>query len=105
MGMSQTLPLGGVTWVEKTSHFNEDFIKIYNDDSDEEYFLEADVQYHEKFHSLQNYLHFLSERMKIEKVVKLVPNLHDIKEYVMHIRDLKASIKSWISIEKSAETH
>ena len=65
-------------------------MKIYNNDSDEGNFLEADVQYHEKFRSLPNYLHFLSEQMKIEKVVKLVPNLHDIKEYVMHIRKFKS---------------
>ena len=29
--------------VEETSEFNEDFIKSYNDESDEGYFLEVDV--------------------------------------------------------------
>ena len=29
--------------------------------------------------------HFLPERMKTEKVEKLVANLHDQKEYVIHI--------------------
>ena len=51
---------------------------------DEGYFLEVDVQYLEKLHELYNYLPFLSERMKIEKVEKLVDNLH-----VIHIRNLK----------------
>ena len=41
--MSQRLLLGWFKWVEETSQFNEDFVKIYNDDSDERYFLEADV--------------------------------------------------------------
>ena len=33
------------------SEFDEDFIKIYNNDSDEEYFLEAEVQYPENLHN------------------------------------------------------
>ena len=70
------------------SQFNEDFKKKkkknYNKKSDEGYFLEVDVQYLEKLHELNNYLPFLSERMKIEKVEKLVDNLH-----VIHIRNLK----------------
>ena len=39
---------------------------------------------------LQNDLPFLPERMKIEKVKKLVTNLHD--KYVMHIRNLKQAL-------------
>ena len=30
--------------------------------------------------------------MKIEKVEKLVANLHDKEEYVIHIRDLKLAL-------------
>ena len=42
-----------------------------------------DVQYLKNVHNLNNDLPFLSERMKIEEVQKLVANLHDIKEYFM----------------------
>ena len=31
----------------------------------------------------------LPERMTIENVEKIVPNLHDNTEYVIHIRNLK----------------
>ena len=49
-------------------------------------------------HKLHNGLPFLPERMKIEKVKKLVADLLDKTEYVMHVRNLKqALIKSWIS--------
>ena len=48
--------------------FNEDFIKIYNEESDKGYFLEFDVEYLEKLHDLQIDLPFLPERTKIEKV-------------------------------------
>ena len=58
--------------------------------SDEGNFLEVDVQYLEKLHELHNNLSFLPERMKIEKVEKLVANILRNKiEYVIHIRNLK----------------
>ena len=94
--MSQKLPVNKFEWIEDTSQFNENFMKNYNEESDEGYFLEVDVQYPKKLPKLHNDLSFLPERMKIEKVEKLVSNLHDKTEYVIHIRNLKASIKSWI---------
>ena len=41
--MSQKLSVNDFKWVEETSQFNEDFIKSYNDDSDEGYFLEIAI--------------------------------------------------------------
>ena len=52
--MSQKHPVNDFEWVEDISEFNENFIKIYNEERDEEYFLEVDVQYPEKLHKLQN---------------------------------------------------
>ena len=72
-----------------TSQFNEDFTQNYNKENDEGYFLEVDVQYSKKLHDLHNDLPFLPERMKIEKVERLVSNVHDKTEYVIHIRNLK----------------
>ena len=42
--MSQKLPVKIFEQIENTAQFNEDFIKKYNEESDEEYFLEVDVQ-------------------------------------------------------------
>ena len=38
---------------------------------------------------LHNDLPFLLERLKLEKVKKLVANLHDKTGYIIHIRNLK----------------
>ena len=51
--MSQKLPVNNFEWIKYTSQFNEDFIKNYNEESDEGYFPEVDVQYIEKFYEFQ----------------------------------------------------
>ena len=75
--MSQKVPVNNFEWIKDTSQFNEDFIKNYNEESDERYFVKVDVQYIEKLHELHNDLPVLLERMKIEKVENLVANLYD----------------------------
>ena len=69
--MSQKLPVNGFEWFEDISQFNKDFIKSYNDESDQGYFLEVDFQYPESLHSLHIDLPFLSKRMEIEKIEKV----------------------------------
>ena len=44
--------------------------------------------------------HFLPKRMKIEKAEKLVANLHDKTEYVIHIRNLKQALNHWLVLKK-----
>ena len=65
--MSQKLLVNNFKWIEDISQFNEDFIKSYNEKSDEGYFLEVDVQYPDKLHEFHNDLPFLLERMKSGK--------------------------------------
>ena len=45
------MPVNEFKWVQDISEFNEDFIKSYNDNSDEGYFLEIDIQYPENVHT------------------------------------------------------
>ena len=46
--MSQKLLANNFEWMEDTSQFNEAFVKICNEESDEGYFLEVDIQYSDK---------------------------------------------------------
>ena len=57
-------------------------------------FLKLMFNYLEKLHERHNNLLFLPERMKIEKVEKLVVNLHDKTEYAIHIRNLKVALNT-----------
>ena len=55
-----------------------------------------DVQYLEKLLEFHNDLPFLPEKMKTEKVKKVVANLHDKTEYVMQIRKLKQTVNGLV---------
>ena len=90
--MLQKVPINNFEWIKDTFQFIEDFIKSYNKESDERSFLEVDVQYLQKLDELHNNLPFSQERMKIKKVEKLVTNLHDKTEYVIHIKNLKQAL-------------
>ena len=63
-------------------------------------FFETDVLYLEKLHDIHNDLLFLLERMKIEKFGKDVANLHDKKEYLVHIRNLKETANNGLVLKK-----
>ena len=45
-------------------------------------------------------LPFLLERMKINKCNKLVCNLHDKKNYIVHIRALKQALKHGLKLKR-----
>ena len=47
-------------------------------------------------------LPFLPERMKIEKVDKLVARLHDKTEYVIHITNLKYALNHGLVLKKGS---
>ena len=98
--MSQKLPVNKFEWIKDTSPFKEDFINNYNEESDEVYFLEIDVQYPKKLLELLDDLPILPKRMKIEKDEKLVTNLHDKTEHVIHIRNLKQALYHGLILKK-----
>ena len=94
--MPQKLPVNNFEWIKDTSQFNEYFIKNYNQGNS----LEVDVQYLEKLNELHNDLPLLPEIMKIGKVKKLVANLHDKTEYVIHIINLKQALNHGLVSKK-----
>ena len=67
--MSPKLPVNGFKWVEeeKLSEFDKRFIKNYDEDADEGYFLEVDVEYPKDLSNSHKDLPSLPERQKIEK--------------------------------------
>ena len=93
--MSQKLPVNGFMWYnEYLSGFSEDFMKNYNKNGDEGYFLEVDVEYPKQLFKSHKELRFLPERRKLEKVGKLVCSIEDKEKYVIHMRALKQALNN-----------
>ena len=82
--MSQPLPTGGFKWVD----VNPNEISELATRTDKGYILEVDVSYPKDLHDSHNDLPFMCERMEINGVEKLVSNLKDEKNYVIHIQAL-----------------
>ena len=83
--MSQKLPVNGFKWENDLSRFNENFIKNYDENSDEGYFLEVNVEYPKQLFGHHKDLSFLPDRKKLDEVEKLVCGIEDRKKYVIHL--------------------
>ena len=73
--MSQKLPTFNFKQVEDTSQFKEDFIKNFNEKSEEGYFLQVDVQYpisKKKYMNLIVIYHFYLKERILEKSKSLL---------------------------------
>ena len=90
--MSQPLLTGGFRWVDVS-----DINKLSKSKG---YLLEVDVKYLKELHDLHNDFPFMCEKMEINGVEKLIPNLRDKKNYVTHIEALNQALKHGLILEK-----
>ena len=98
--MSPKLPVNGFMWYnDHLSDFSEDFIKNYNENSDEGYFPEIDIEYPQQLQNSKKGLPFLPGRRRTEKVEKLVYSIEDKEKYVIHIRALKQAINNGLKLK------
>ena len=111
--ISQKVPVSCFEWIKKSSEFDQCFMKIYNEISDKGCFLKVDVEYPKTLFNgiafrgvalnLHNYLPFLSERNKIKKCNKLVRNIYDKENYVVHIRALKQALNHGLILKNDTK--
>ena len=98
--MSKKLPVNRFKWENNLSMFNEDFIKNYDENSDESYFLQVDIEYPKKLYDSHKDLPFLSDRKKLGKVEKFLCAIEDKETYVIHIRALKGSLNNGLKLKE-----
>ena len=56
------------------------------------YQLEVDVRYHKELHDLHNDLPFMCKNMVINGVEKLISNLDDKRNYIVHVKALNQAL-------------
>ena len=86
--MSQPLSTGRFRWVDVKPNEIRKLAKL----TDKGYLLEVDVSYPRDLHDSHKDLPFMCERLKIGGVEKLVPNLRNKKDYVIHIQALNQAL-------------
>ena len=94
--MSQALLTSKFKWVEK----DPDQISDLTASKIKGYLLEVDIRYPTDLHDSHNDLPFMCNKMKINKVKKLVPDLKDKKNYVIHIRALDQALRHGLVLER-----
>ena len=115
--MSQKLPTGDFRWIPSPEYINLD---SYDENSAKGLILEVDLEYPPELHRLHNDYPLAPEKMVVReeklsdysreilgregmtigKVGKLIPNLRDKKEYVLHYRNLPLYLKLGLKLKK-----
>ena len=89
--MSRPLPTDGFRWMRRPEL--DDWRNI-------PCILEVDLEYPTELHDLHNEYPLAAERLTINKVEKLVPNLNDKSKYVVHHKTLELYISLGLKITK-----
>ena len=97
--MSQPLPTVGFKWVD----VNPNEISDLATRTDKGYILEVDVSYPKELHNQHNDLPFMCERMEINGVENLVPNLRDKKSYIIHIQALNQALQHGLRLDRMVQ--
>ena len=101
-GMSEFLPYGGFKWIKNVDNFDVDSVREKNPIG---YITEVDLEYPDELHELHNDYLLAPEKLaipydiiaknyrqiwnKVGDVKKLIPNLGDKTNYVVHYRNLQ----------------
>ena len=89
--MMKPLPVGDFKWMrERELGHWEDFPCI----------LEVDLEYPRGLHDLHNDYPLAPERLKINNVEKLIPNLWDKEKYIVHHENLKLYLELGLKVKK-----
>ena len=97
---TEKLPVRGFRWMEDISKIDEYFVKVYKKNDNKGYILDVDVDYPSKLQNLHSDLSFLPERMVINNAKKLVCNLNNKKNYIVHINVLKQALDHGLKLKK-----
>ena len=120
--MSSYLPYGGFKWLKNVDNFDVNWISECNstEDSSTGYILKVDLEYPDELHALHNDYPLAPEKLaisydmlsdyckkiadeyeiKVGDVKKLIPNLGNKTNYVVHYRNLQLYLSLGIKLTK-----
>ena len=98
--MSEKLPTHGFKWLtsgEMEKLFNNQIVQVWEKTA---CILEVDLIYPEELHDSHNDYPLCPERVDCNKVEKLIPNLKDKKNYVIHYKNLMQCLRLGMKLKK-----
>ena len=95
--MSKPLPYRNFRWMKEKELGNWERL---SSEEGKGCILEVDLEYPKELHDLHNEYPLAPEKITIGKVEKLVPNLSDKKNYVLHHENLKFYLKHGLKLNK-----
>ena len=99
--MSQKLPVHSFKWMtnkEIENIFNNQIVQVWEKTP---CILEVDIEYPKELHDLHNDYPFCPERVECDNgVKKLIPNLRDKNNYVIHYKNLIQCLKAGLKLKK-----
>ena len=98
--MSMKLPTHGFKWLssgEMEKLYNNQVLQVWEKTP---CVLEVDLEYPENLHDLHNDYPFCPERVKCNRVEKLIPNLRNKTKYIIHYKNLIQCLKSGMKLKK-----
>ena len=99
--MSKKLPVNSFEWMtnkEIENIFNNQIVQVWNKNP---CILEVDLEYPEELHDLHNDYPLCPERVECDKgVKKLIPNLRDKNNYVVHYKTLMQYLRLGMKLKK-----
>ena len=84
----QKVPVNSFKWKKKKCRFTQNFVQNYDNENNKGYILEVYVSYPKCLQKMHNDLMSLPKITKIDKCEKLVCNMKDKKNYLVHIKPL-----------------
>ena len=98
--MCEPLPVGNFKMYD--NNLNEKIKQLENWKSCNRkgYIIEVDLEYPKELHDLHNSYPLAPEKIKVDKVSKLIPTLYDKKNYICHIKNLQLYLDLGLKIKK-----